>query len=256
MKQVNIAIIGCGAVAVHYYAPCLKKLSDAKSISVSVLFDSSKRQAEKLQKLFPEATVLETFSHLSSYDIDLTIIASPVARHAEQSIEAIKLGSAVLCEKPMALNSAQCKTMVEAASQYNRMLAVGHVRRQFPAAQAIKEILERQLLGAVNVFSFNEGSPFQWPAASGALFDKKESGGGVLIDLGVHVLDLLLWWFGDPKTHFYEDDAMGGVEANCNVILEFKNGTRGNVRLSRDWFLNNGCCIHGEKALLSGIWAK
>lgn len=247
MKPVNVALIGCGAVAEHYYCPALKKLSNRGAVNLKAVFDTSKARAEKLSRQFPEAIVVEEIAQLK--DIDLAIIATPVAAHAEQSIKALNQGSSVLCEKPMAPTSIQCQAMLDATG--SKLLAVGHFRRQFPAALAIKEILTGDLLGKARAFTFSEGSPFQWPAATGSLFKKEEAGGGVFMDLGVHLLDLALWFFGDVQSQKYEDDAMGGVEANCRLQLKFKNDISGNVRLSRDWFLDNKYIIDCEKGSIS-----
>jgi predicted dehydrogenase len=62
-----------------------------------------------------------------------------------------------------------------------------------------------------------EGGQFDWPVRSTGYFTRAQSGGGVLQDIGTHVLDLLAWWFGEPEALLYEDDAMGGVEANCRI---------------------------------------
>jgi predicted dehydrogenase len=86
----------------------------------------------------------------------------------------------------------------------------------------------------VKSFEISEGGQFNWPAQSASFFQKSNSQGGVLADLGVHVLDLLIWWFGMPEKVGYEDDAMGGLEANCRLELEFAGGVSGTVRLSRD----------------------
>jgi len=82
-------------------------------------------------------------------------------------------------------------------------------------------------------FTIAEGGPFTWPAASPAFFQRRETPGGVLLDIGVHVFDLLLWWLGEPTQFTYADDAMGGLEANACVALRFGSIT-GRVQLSRD----------------------
>jgi predicted dehydrogenase len=74
-----------------------------------------------------------------------------------------------------------------------------------------------------------------WPAASPSFFVKSETPGGVLLDIGVHVLDLLLWWLGDPASFDYADDAMGGLETNALLKLHYANGAKGKMHLSRDW---------------------
>jgi predicted dehydrogenase len=248
MKPLNIALIGCGAVAEHYYAPALAKLSE--KVVVKAICDPARSRIEKLQQQLPKTLAVEKISQLPK-DIDLAIVASPVGSHAEQSIEALKLGFSVLCEKPMATSVQQCQEMTDMANAKGKLLAIGHFRRQFPAAIAIKEVLSRQLLGKAKSFSFNEGSPFQWPAATGSLFKRKEAGGGVFMDLGVHMIDLALWWFGEIESQDYEDDSMGGVEANCRLQLRFKNGISGRCQLSRDWFLDNTYTIECERGTIS-----
>jgi predicted dehydrogenase len=89
-------------------------------------------------------------------------------------------------------------------------------------------------LGALRSFSIAEGGPFTWPAASPTFFQRSETPGGVLFDIGVHVFDLLLWWLGTPTEFTYADDAMGGLEANACVSLRF-GAIIGRVQLSRDW---------------------
>jgi predicted dehydrogenase len=126
-------------------------------------------------------------------------------------------------------------------------LAIGLFRRFFPVNRTIRDLVRNQNLGAVRRFEISEGGAFQWPAQSASFFQKSASQGGVLADLGVHVLDLILWWFGMPETVRYEDDAMGGLEANCRIELTFAGGVGGTVRLSRDAPLPNETVIEFER---------
>jgi predicted dehydrogenase len=71
------------------------------------------------------------------------------------------------------------------------------------------------------------------------------------MDIGVHLLDLLIWWWGYPSDIFYQDDAMGGIEANCYLKLKFSQGFEAQIRLSRDWPLPNRYIIQGTKGWLS-----
>jgi len=108
--------------------------------------------------------------------------------------------------------------MVEAADKAGCLLAVGHFRRFFPSTKMVKEILDAALLGAVRSFRFLDGEIYNWPARTASPFDRAEAGGGVLIDIGAHTLDLLLWWLGNEAEVLYQDDALGGVEANCRIF--------------------------------------
>ncbi len=83
------------------------------------------------------------------------------------------------------------------------------------------------------------------------------AGGGVLLDIGVHVLDLLLWWLGDLSVVEYRDDALGGVESDCEMVLAKSDATpiSGAVEISRTRNLRNTCIFEGERATLeAGIW--
>src|SRR5205807_5343383 len=78
----------------------------------------------------------------------------------------------------------------------------------------------------------------------------RAEGGGVRADAGSHVLDLVLWWFGDYQSFRYRDDAMGGVEADCLLELEMRSGAKGRVELSRTRDLRNSCIINGERGTI------
>jgi predicted dehydrogenase len=141
--------------------------------------------------------------------------------------------------------------MVEAAAESQVVLAVGMVRRFFPVAEFIRDAVALGLLGELRSFDLAEGSAdFGWPVASPSYFQRQQAGGGVLMDIGVHVLDLLTWWFGEPAALEYADDAMGGIEANCLVSCTYASGLQGKVRLSRDSPLANEFTLRGSKGWL------
>jgi predicted dehydrogenase len=94
-----------------------------------------------------------------------------------------------------------------------------------------------------------EGGPFRWPIHSPAYF--RGRGGGVLLDIGVHALDLLTWWLGQPEEVGYADDAMGGVEANCSIHLRVPGGSAAEVRLSRDTAQPNRYAFRGDRGWLT-----
>jgi predicted dehydrogenase len=250
-KPLNVAVVGCGAVSQLYYTPALKELEKLNWLRVKALVDPNAQNMAQLQKAFPDAMSVKNLEELSKLDITLAIIASPPHLHAVQTITMLKAGLSVLCEKPMATTTAQGEAMIEAATTENRVLAIGLFRRFFPATQTIRQILEQHLLGEIKDVYCYEGGNFRWPVQSASFFHKKTAGGGVLMDIGVHLLDLLIWWWGYPLEAFYQDDAMGGIEANCYLELKFSQGFVIQVRLSRDWSLPNRYIIQGTKGWLS-----
>jgi predicted dehydrogenase len=136
--------------------------------------------------------------------------------------------------------------MVEAAARTGRQLAVGMVRRQLPATRAVRRLVRSGALGEIRSVECFEGGPFTWPVTSPTYFRPVDGNGGVLQDIGTHCLDLLTWWFGAPTSLAYADDAMGGVEANCDLRLGFGAATA-RVRLSRDWARPNRYRIEGTR---------
>jgi predicted dehydrogenase len=125
--------------------------------------------------------------------------------------------------------------MLAAARQAGKPLAVGHFRRFVPSLGLIRDWILNQRLGAVRYVEVSEGGPFDWPAATASFFDRKTAGGGVFLDVGTHVIDVLLWWLGEPCQCSYRDDASGGLEINAEANLKWERGITARVRLSRDW---------------------
>jgi predicted dehydrogenase len=113
----------------------------------------------------------------------------------------------------------------------------------------VKEILDAGVLGRITHVDMREGGVFGWKVASDFMF-RRESGGGVLADIGIHTLDLLLWWLGDATDVAYRDDARGGVEADCELRLELASGASAVVELSRLRRMRNSYVVTGERGTL------
>lgn len=229
----RIAIVGCGALTELFYVPALTLLSRKRRLKVAALIDPNSARVAAIQAAFPGSVGGASLADIPD-DIDLAIVASPAGFHAEQTSALLRRGLHVFCEKPMARTAAECDAMITAARAADRLLAVGHFKRFFPATRQIKEAVDRQTFGRLISFHFYDGGKFGWPAQSRTLFDRQTGGGGVLIDIGVHALDLALWWFGEPSEVACRDDAMGGVEANAAVTLTYANGATGTLVASRD----------------------
>jgi predicted dehydrogenase len=251
-RHLNVALIGCGAVARLYYAPALRQLEALGRLRVVAIVDPNPVNAAHIQSQFPASIHIRDLSELQARDINLAIVASPHSLHAEQSIKLLNAGISVLCEKPMATSIADAQAMLDAAASSSGILAIGMLRRFFPATQTIRRILALDVLGEITSFQFSEGdASFGWPVASPGYFRRSEAHGGVLLDIGVHALDLMLWWLGEPIETVYQDDAMGGLEVNCRLRCTFANGAVGEVRLSRDCALANRYTLRGTRGWLT-----
>ena len=246
----RVILVGCGAVARQFYVPALRTLQNAGALRVSALVDPAVTARDALARHFPRAGHAASLEQTTAPAGTLVIIASPPAFHAAQAITAVERGWHVLSEEPMAASAAEAEGMIAAARAHQRLLAVGLYKRFFPASRYLHSLCHDWLLGPLLHFSIDEGGPFRWPAGP-SFFDRAQTRGGVLFDIGVHVLDLLGWWLGAPVELRYADDAMGGLEANAFVELAFADGARGRVHLSRDWATTNQCRFVFERGIVT-----
>lgn len=250
-EPVKIGLAGCGALTESYYAPSLVQIQKSAGAQVVSIFDPSPQRLALIGETFPSAKRFSKFEDFLTAGHQLVIVASPAKFHAEQSISLLKSGCFVLCEKPMAATVAEAESMLKAPGAGDR-LTIGLFRRFFPALRTVQEYIADESLGKAVRFEFTEGGVFNWPAQSASFFQKATAGGGVFLDLGVHMLDLALWWHGEPTGVVYEDDAMGGLEINARAKLTFASGVTGTVQLSRDWDLPNEYRIEFERGTL--VW--
>lgn len=230
----RVILVGCGAVARELYVPALQALQSAGLVRVSAMVDPSVTARDSISRLFPKAGQAASLEQTTAPAGTLAIIASPTALHSAQTLAAFERGWHVLCEKPLASSLAESEAMIAAAERHRLVFATSLYRRFFPASRTLQSLCRDWELGPLTQFSVQEGGPFRWPAGP-SFFDRTQTRGGVLFDLGAHVFDLLGWWLGEPTQVRYADDAMGGLETNAFVQLSYAGGAQGRVHLSRDW---------------------
>jgi predicted dehydrogenase len=249
--EVRIAFIGCGAVVERLHAPAVEVLAARMPVRVVAAVDTDPARREAMAARFKGCHAVDNLARLPE-GIELALVASPSGLHAAHTIELVGRGIHVLCEKPMATSYEDCERMVEAAKSSGRLLAVGHMRRFFPVSQQIRSLIRDRALGRAISYRVVEGIRYQWSAASDANF-RRDTGGGVLLDIGVHVLDLASWWFGEPSAVDYRDDAIGGVEANARIELGYPDDLVGKIVISRDWNLRQQCFFQFENGWVSFV---
>jgi predicted dehydrogenase len=233
-SPVPVVLVGCGAVSRLFYAPALRELARHGVLRTVAVVDPAAAARTALATELG-ARACATLAEGLAAGAALALIATPPKFHREQTEAAFAAGLDVLCEKPLASSAADGAAMVAAAAHSGRLLAAGHYKRFFPGHRALQALIEKQTFGPLRSVEIAEGGRFGWPAATDSFFRREQTPGGVLLDIGVHVLDLLLWWLGEPVSFTYADDARGGLEANCRFDGEFPGGVRAVMRLSRDW---------------------
>lgn len=195
-KPIRLGIIGAGAIG-HVHIETFKQLPEAVIAAVA---DAYAPAAQKRAEEHGIDTVYATPQELlEDTEIDAVVIGVPNQFHAPLAIEALRQGKHVLLEKPMSIHSVSAKAILEAAEQSGKVLMMAHQMRWTAINRAIKQQIDQGTLGRIyNVktgWIRKKGIP-GW----GSWFTRKDqSGGGPLIDIGVHMLDLSLYLMGNPR---------------------------------------------------------
>ena len=245
--SVRIAIVGCGAVAEMGHIPAARRL---ETVSLAALVDSDKARAEELAQRFEVPKIASSLTEVADH-IDAVILATPPHVRPALAEQAFGAGLHVLCEKPFANSSADCRIILRAARQAKRVLAVGHTCRFLPNRINVRSLLQEKFLGTRFAVDVEQGHPSDWPTRTGYSVRHDLIPGGVLLTQGIHSLDTLFWWFGPPLKFEYEDDALGGLESNARIKMDFTGGISGEFRVSRTCKLRNRIVIEGEAGTIS-----
>lgn len=244
--KLNVAIVGGGAITDQLYLSYFKNRQDIYNV---ILVEKNSGRVEELVSKYPY--IQNTSSNYMDIikDVQVGIVALPNFLHFPVSLDFINKGVPVFIEKPIALNYDEGLEIINCAEKLNVPIGVGLVKRFFDSSVYVKKIIESDLLGKVKSVLVSDGNEFAWPLQSDSLVDKKKSGGGVLIDSGAHLLDLICWWLGIPVVRSYADDNCGNVESQCFIEL-VKDDIQINVELSRLRKLQQKIEIHFEKGIL------
>ncbi|MEJ7542068.1 Gfo/Idh/MocA family protein [Staphylococcus intermedius] len=194
MKPLKIGVIGTGGIARDRHIPLIIAHERAELVGV---YDVNETLAREVATQFDIAYVAPTLEALLA-QADAVIICTPNQFHAELTIAALDAGVHVLCEKPMAMNSAECDAMIEAANRNARILTIAYHYRFTDVAQAAKQAVAQGAVG-VPVVSRVQALRRRKVPGWGVFTNKALQGGGCLIDYGCHVLDLVLWLLDDVK---------------------------------------------------------
>ncbi len=200
-EKLKIGIVGCGGIANGKHLPSLSKLATAKLVAFC---DIVEERAEKAKKDYGDAKSLVSKDYrklLEDKSIDVIHVCTPNSSHAEIAIAAMEAGKDVLSEKPMAKTAKDARRMVEAAKKTGRKLTVGYNNRYRPDSWHLHQLCERGDLGDIyfaRAHAIRRRAVPTW----GVFLDEEKQGGGPLIDIGTHALDLTLWMMNNykPKT--------------------------------------------------------
>lgn len=254
MNKLRIGIVGCGGIANGKHLPAIKRNGNYEIVAFC---DIIKERAEKAKKDYgtEDARVYTDYNELVKEELDAVYVLTPNKSHSDISIAAMKAGKHVMCEKPMAKSYADALKMIETAKETGKLLTIGYQNRYRQDSLYLKKSCENGDLGEIyygKAHAIRRRAVPTW----GVFLNEEEQGGGPLIDIGTHALDLTLWMmdnyevqsvtgsvyrkladqedqgnaFGqwDPKEFTVEDSAFG--------FIKLKNGAT--INLEASWALN------------------
>ena len=197
----KVGIIGCGGIANGKHMPAL---SNVEEVEMVAFCDIIVERAEAAKEKFgtKDAQVFDDYKKmLAGADLDVIHVCTPNSSHAELSIAAMEAGCHVMCEKPMAKTSEEARSMIEASKRTGKKLTIGYQNRFRTDSRYLHEICKEGGLGEIY---FGKAHAIRRRAVPtwGVFLDEEAQGGGPLIDIGTHALDLTLWMMNNYKPKY------------------------------------------------------
>lgn len=193
-----LAIIGCGRIANKHHLPALSQIDEVR---IKYVCDIIIEKAEKLKRDFPKAenVICDYNVALADPEVDAVYVLTPNFEHYTISMAALKAGKHVFCEKPITVNYKLSCEMAEEAAKQNKILNIGVCNRYNKSIELLEEYNSEGRFGNIYHVYCSFRAFRSIPGLGGAFTTKARSGGGVLIDWGVHFLDLILYVLGGAK---------------------------------------------------------
>ena len=254
MEKMKIGVIGLGGIAQLVHLPYLGKL---ENVTVTAVAEINKSRLNTIADRF---NIKERYKDhtelLEKSDVEAVIIATPTSSHKDVSIDALKAGKNVLVEKPLARTYQEAKQIVEAAKKYNKKIMVGMNLRYRPDAMILKSLVNSGEIG--EPFYIKCGWLRKQSSGEKWFTKKEESGGGVIIDLSILLLDLSLWLLDFPvvesvstKSYYHntktvEDTSISFLKCKGSSLINIESSW--SLLLEKDSFYFN---IYGTKGSAS-----
>ena len=201
MEKIRIGIIGCGGIANGKHMPSLSKLPNVEMVAFCDIIEQRAIDAKAKYGTSDAAVYTDYKELLADKTIDVVHVCTPNRSHSFITVDALEAGKHVMCEKPMAINSAEAKKMLDAAARTGKKLTIGYQSRQRTDSLFMKQEAEAGTFGEIyyaKATAIRRRAVPTW----GVFLNEYEQGGGPLIDIGTHALDLTLWMMDNYKPKY------------------------------------------------------
>ena len=262
--MLNIGVVGCGKIAQVRHIPEYAANENAKLVG---FFNPNAKRAEDMAAQYGGRVYATAEDLFADPEIDAVSICAANYAHAELTIQALRAGKHVLCEKPMAVSLMDCEKMLDEAAKAGKRLLIGQNQRFAKAHVKAKELLSSGEIGRVLSFrtTFGHSGPETWsinPGKNTWFFDKSRAAMGAMADLGIHKTDLLRYLLGVDVFRVTArlttldkrgpDDALIGVDDNAVCIYEMTDGSLGTMTASWTYYgaEDNSTVIYGTGGIM------
>lgn len=260
-KEYCIAVIGCGRIAQNAHLPAFQKMGNVR---VKYACDLIAEKAQKAVEQYGcEQAITDYRTALADPEVESVYVLTHNAMHYTVTMDALRAGKHVFCEKPITVNYARSVEMAEAAKASGKLLNIGVCNRYNKSVEMIAALNAAKELGNIYHVYCSFRNYRSIPGLGGAFTTKKESGGGVLIDWGIHFLDLILYILGDAKlktvtcdtycemakdmndyvyTSMWAEDTknLGGVNDVDDLVSGYIRTDRSSISFNGAWAQNIG----------------
>lgn len=200
-KTIRVGIIGCGGIANGKHMPSLQKVKDCEMVAFCDIIESKAISAAEKFGIEGAKAYTDYKELLKDETIDVVHVCTPNRSHSFITVDALEAGKHVMCEKPMAINSEEAMKMVEAAKRTGKKLSIGYQSRFRDDSQYLKQETENGTFGDIyyaKATALRRRAVPTW----GVFLNEYEQGGGPLIDIGTHALDLTLWMMNNYRPKY------------------------------------------------------
>lgn len=259
MKR-TVAVIGCGRISDTAHFPALSQIDDVRiKYACDLIIEKAIAKKEKYPKI---ENVIEDYKiALNDPEVDAVFVLTPNYAHYQITMDALKAGKHVFCEKPITVNYALSKEMADEAEKQGKILNIGVCNRYHKSVEMLEELVREGRFGKVYHVYCSFRSFRSIPGLGGAFTTKEQSGGGVLIDWGVHFLDLILYILGGAKIVNVTCDTYNEMAKDMKSYryekmwaedtADFENGTN-----DVDDFVTGYVRTDKASISLNGAWAQ
>lgn len=246
-RKIRWGILGCGTIAGEF----AEDIAITKNCEILAAGSRTPQKAKAFAKKFGIKIWYGSYQQLlRDGDVDIVYVATPHTLHMQNTLDSIRAGKPVLCEKPIAINAKQFRRMQRVAKAKGVFLMEGMWTRFFPSMKLIRKWLKEKLIGDVLELKADFGVHFR--TGQKHRIHNPKLGGGALLDLGIYVVSLASMVFGrqPKKIVSLVHKEKNGVDDQSSLVFQYEGGRGASLSCSSRFWMKQHLCIYGTKGMI------